>query len=81
VVNKLRGTLNVAAVKAPGYWRSPARRFWATWPSSPAGRPSTEDLGIKLEGVKLEDLGKAKRITIDKDNTTIVDGGRQVVRD
>jgi len=41
------------------------------------GKAITEDLGIKLEGVKLEDLGKAKRITIDKDNTTIVDGGRQ----
>src|SRR6185295_10257937 len=61
VVNKLRGTLNAAAVKAPGFGD---RR-----------KAMMEDTGIKLEGVKLEDLGRAKRVTIDKDNTTIVDGG------
>src|SRR6202046_42 len=73
VVNKLRGTLQVAAVKAPGFGdrRKAMLQDIATLTG---GKAITEDLGIKLEGVKLEDLGKAKRITIDKDNTTIVDG-------
>jgi len=65
-------TLNVAAVKARAS-ATAARRSWRH--CHPDRRQGiTEDLGIKLEGVKLEDLGKAKRITIDKDNTTIVDG-------
>ena len=72
VVNKLRGTLNVAAVKAPGDRRKAMLEDIATLTG---GKAITEDLGIKLEGVKLEDLGTAKRVTIDKDNTTIVDGG------
>ena len=73
VVNKLRGTLQVCAVKAPGFGdrRKAMLQDIATLTG---GKAITEDLGIKLEGVKLEDLGKAKRITIDKDNTTIVDG-------
>src|SRR5487761_1599310 len=73
VVNKLRGTLNVAAVKAPGFGdrRKAMLQDIATLTG---GKAITEDLGLKLEGVKLEDLGRATRITIDKDNTTIVDG-------
>jgi len=73
VVNKLRGTLNVAAVKAPGFGdrRNAILNDIAVLTG---GKAITEDLGIKLDGVKLEDLGKAKRITIDKDNTTIIDG-------
>ena len=51
-----------------------ARRCSKTSPSSPAARRITEDLGVKLENIKLEDLGKAKKVTIDKDNTTIVEG-------
>jgi chaperonin GroEL len=74
VVNKLRGTLNVAAVKAPGFGDR-RKAILGDIAVLTGGKAITEDLGIKLEGVKLEDLGKAKRITIDKDNTTIVDGG------
>jgi chaperonin GroEL len=74
VVNKLRGTLNVAAVKAPGFGDR-RKAILGDIAILTGGKAITEDLGIKLEGVKLEDLGKAKRITIDKDNTTIVDGG------
>ena len=74
VVNKLRGTLNVAAVKAPGFGDR-RKAILGDIATLTGGKAITEDLGIKLEGVKLEDLGKAKRITIDKDNTTIVDGG------
>ncbi len=74
VVNKLRGTLNVAAVKAPGFGDR-RKAILADIAVLTGGKAITEDLGIKLEAVKLEDLGKAKRITIDKDNTTIVDGG------
>src|SRR5664280_1107632 len=74
VVNKLRGTLNVAAVKAPGFGDR-RKSILGDIAVLTGGKAITEDLGIKLEGVKLEDLGKAKRITIDKDNTTIVDGG------
>ena len=73
VVNKLRGTLNVAAVKAPGFGDR-RKSILGDIAILTGGQAITEDLGIKLEGVKLEDLGKAKRITIDKDNTTIIDG-------
>src|SRR5690242_15246271 len=73
VVNKLRGTLQVAAVKAPGFGdrRKAMLQDIATLTG---GRALTEDLGIKLENVQLQDLGRAKRVTIDKDNTTIVEG-------
>jgi chaperonin GroEL len=73
VVNKLRGTLHVCAVKAPGFGdrRKAMLEDIATLTN---GKAITEDLGIKLENVKLEDLGRAKKVTIDKDNTTIVEG-------
>src|ERR1700681_3998516 len=73
VVNKLRGTLHVAAVKAPGYGdrRKAMLEHIATLTG---GKAITDDLGLKLENIKLEDLGKAKKVTIDKDNTTIVEG-------
>ena len=73
VVNKLRGTLNVAAVKAPGFGdrRKAMLQDIATLTG---GKAITEDLGIKLENVQIADLGQAKKITIDKDNTTIVEG-------
>src|ERR1700760_3928004 len=74
VVNKLRGTLNVAAVKAPGFGDR-RKAMLEDIAVLTGGKDITEDLGIKLEGVKIEDLGTAKRVTIDKDNTTIVDGG------
>jgi chaperonin GroEL len=73
VVNKLRGTLNVAAVKAPGFGDR-RKAMLGDIAILTGGKAITEDLGIKLENVKIEDLGRAKRITIDKDNTTIVDG-------
>src|ERR1700735_4240013 len=73
VVNKLRGTLNVAAVKAPGFGDR-RKQILMDIAILTGGKAITEDLGLKLEGVKIEDLGKAKRITIDKDNTTIVAG-------
>ncbi len=73
VVNKLRGTLNVAAVKAPGFGDR-RKAMLEDIAKLTGGRAITEDLGIKLENVKVEDLGRAKRITIDKDNTTIIDG-------
>jgi chaperonin GroEL len=73
VVNKLRGTLHVAAVKAPGYGDR-RKAMLDDIAILTGGKSITEDLGIKLENVKLEDLGKAKKITIDKDNTTIVEG-------
>jgi chaperonin GroEL len=73
VVNKLRGTLNVAAVKAPGFGDR-RNAILGDIAVLTGGQAITEDLGIKLENVKLEDLGKAKRVTIDKDNTTIIDG-------
>src|ERR1700744_1808775 len=76
VVNKLRGTLNVAAVKAPGFGDR-RKAMLGDIAILTGGKAITEDLGIKLEGVKIEDLGTAKRVTIDKDNTTIVDGGGQ----
>jgi chaperonin GroEL len=73
VLNKLRGMLNVLAVKAPGFGdrRKAMLEDIATLTN---GRAITEDLGIKLESVKIDDLGKAKKVTIDKDNTTIVEG-------
>ena len=73
VVNKLRGTLQVAAVKAPGFGDR-RKAMLEDIAILTGGRAITEDLGIKLENIKLEDLGKAKKITIDKDNTTIVEG-------
>jgi chaperonin GroEL len=73
VVNKLRGTLNVAAVKAPGFGDR-RKAMLEDIAILTGGKVISEDLGIKLENVKLEDLGRAKKITIDKDNTTIVDG-------
>ena len=73
VVNKLRGTLQVAAVKAPGFGDR-RKAMLEDIAILSGGRAITEDLGIKLENIKLEDLGKAKKITIDKDNTTIVEG-------
>jgi len=74
VVNKLRGTLQAAAVKAPGFGDR-RKAMLEDIAILTGGRAITEDLGIKLENIKLEDLGKAKKITIDKDNTTIVEGG------
>jgi chaperonin GroEL len=73
VVNKLRGTLQAAAVKAPGFGDR-RKAMLEDIAILTGGRAITEDLGIKLENIKLEDLGKAKKITIDKDNTTIVEG-------
>ena len=73
VVNKLRGTLNVAAVKAPGFGDR-RKAMLEDIAVLTGGRAIMEDLGIKLENVNLEDLGRARRVTIDKDNTTIVDG-------
>jgi chaperonin GroEL len=72
VVNKLRGTLQ--AVKAPGFGDR-RKAMLEDIAILTGGRAITEDLGIKLENIKIEDLGKAKKITIDKDNTTIVEGG------
>jgi chaperonin GroEL len=73
VVNKLRGTLQVAAVKAPGYGDR-RKAMLEDIAILTGGKAITEDLGIKLENLKLDDLGKAKKITIDKDNTTLVEG-------
>jgi chaperonin GroEL len=73
VVNKLRGTLNVCAVKAPGFGDR-RKAMLEDIAILTGGKAIMEETGIKLEGVRLEDLGKAKRITVDKDNTTIVDG-------
>jgi chaperonin GroEL len=73
VVNKLRGTLQAAAVKAPGFGDR-RKAMLEDIAILTGGRAITEDLGIKLENIKLEDLGKAKKVTIDKDNTTIVEG-------
>jgi chaperonin GroEL len=74
VVNKLRGTLNACAVKAPGFGDR-RKAMLEDIGILTGGKPIMEETGIKLEGVRLEDLGKAKRVTVDKDNTTIVDGG------
>ncbi len=73
VVNKLRGTLNIAAVKAPGFGDR-RKAMLEDIAIMTGGKVISEDLGIKLESVKIEDLGRAKKITIDKDNTTVVDG-------
>ena len=73
VVNKLRGTLQCAAVKAPGFGDR-RKAMLEDIAILTGGKAITEDLGIKLENVKVEDLGRAKKITIDKDNTTIVAG-------
>ncbi|HEV2490562.1 MAG TPA: chaperonin GroEL [Candidatus Acidoferrales bacterium] len=74
VVNKLRGTLQCAAVKAPGFGDR-RKAMLEDIATITGGRAITEDLGIKIENVKIEDLGRAKKVTIDKDNTTIVEGG------
>ncbi len=76
VVNKLRGTLNACAVKAPGFGDR-RKAMLEDIGILTAGKAIFEETGIKLEGVKLEDLGRAKRVTVDKDNTTIVDGAGQ----
>jgi chaperonin GroEL len=73
VVNKLRGTLNICAVKAPGFGDR-RKAMLEDIAILTGGKVISEDLGIKLENVKVDDLGKAKKITIDKDNTTIVEG-------
>jgi chaperonin GroEL len=73
VVNKLRGTLNIAAVKAPGFGDR-RKAMLEDIAILTGGKVISEDLGIKLESVHIEDLGRAKKITIDKDNTTIVEG-------
>ncbi|MEQ1896541.1 MAG: chaperonin GroEL [Vicinamibacterales bacterium] len=73
VVNKLRGTLQAAAVKAPGFGDR-RKAMLEDIAILTGGRAITEDLGIKLENIKIEDLGRAKKVTIDKDNTTIVEG-------
>jgi len=73
VVNKIRGTLHVAAVKAPGFGDR-RKAMLEDIAILTGGKMISEDMGYKLENVKLEDLGRAKKITIDKDNTTIIDG-------
>jgi chaperonin GroEL len=73
VVNKLRGTLKVAGVKAPGYGDR-RKAMLEDIAILTGGRAMTEDLGVKLENLTLEDLGRAKRVRIDKDNTTIIEG-------
>src|ERR1700733_4138980 len=73
VVNKLRGTLHVAAVKAPGYGDR-RKAMLEDVAILTNGRAVTEDLGIRLESIKMEDLGQAKKVRIDKDNTTIIEG-------
>ena len=73
VVNKLRGTLNVCAVKAPGFGDR-RKAMLEDIAILTSGKVISEDLGIKLENIKIEDLGRAKRVVVDKDNTTIVEG-------
>src|SRR5438128_844237 len=73
VVNKLRGTLNVTAIKAPGFGDR-RKAMLEDISILTGGQVISEDIGIKLENVKLTDLGRAKRVTVDKDNTTIVEG-------
>ncbi len=74
VVNKLRGTLRCVAVKAPGYGDR-RKAMMEDVGTLTGGRCISEDLGIKLENVKVEDLGRAKRVVVDKENTTIIEGG------
>jgi len=77
VVNKLRGTLNACAVKAPGFGDR-RKAMLEDIAILTGGKAITEDLGIKLENIKLDDLGKAKKVVVDKDNTTLVEGtGKQ----
>src|SRR6476661_82949 len=76
VVNKLRGTLNACAVKAPGFGDR-RKAMLEDIATLTGGKAIMEETGIKLEGVRLEDLGRAKRVVVDKDNTTIIDGGGQ----
>ncbi|MBX9602265.1 MAG: chaperonin GroEL [Bryobacteraceae bacterium] len=76
VVNKLRGTLNACAVKAPGFGDR-RKAMLDDIATLTGGKSIMEETGIKLEGVRLDDLGRAKRVTVDKDNTTIVDGSGQ----
>jgi chaperonin GroEL len=76
VVNKLRGTLNACAVKAPGFGDR-RKAMLEDIAILTGGKAIFEETGIKLEGVKLDDLGKAKRVTVDKDNTTLIDGAGQ----
>src|SRR3989475_711562 len=73
VVNKLRGTLQCAAVKAPGFGDR-RKAMLDDIATLTGGKAITEDLGIKLENIKLDDLGKAKKVVVDKDNTTLVEG-------
>src|SRR5436309_10560774 len=73
VVNKLRGTLQAVAVKAPGFGDR-RKAMLEDIAILTGGKSLTEDLGIKLENVHVEDLGKAKKIVIDKDNTTLIEG-------
>jgi chaperonin GroEL len=73
VVNKLRGTLNVCAVKAPGFGDR-RKAMLEDIAILTSGKVISEDLGIKLENIKIEDLGRAKRVVVDKENTTIVEG-------
>jgi chaperonin GroEL len=73
VVNKLRGTLHACAVKAPGFGDR-RKAMLEDVSILTGGKAIMEEIGIKLEGLKLEDLGRAKRVTVDKDNTTIIDG-------
>src|SRR3954453_17030862 len=73
VVNKLRGTLAVCAVKAPGFGDR-RRAILQDLAAVTGGRAITEDLGLGLEHLTLEDLGRAKRITVDKDSTTVIEG-------
>ena len=73
VVNKLRGTIKAAAVKAPGYGDR-RKAMLEDIAILTNGKAITEDLGVKLENIKIEDLGQAKKVTIDKDNTTIMEG-------
>ncbi len=74
VVNKLRGTLHCAAVKAPGFGDR-RKAMLEDIATVTGGKAITEDLGIKLENLKLADLGKAKKVVVDKDNTTLIEGG------
>jgi len=77
VVNKLRGTIKVAAVKAPGFGDR-RKAMLEDLAILTGGKAVTEDLGIKLESIKLDDLGQAKKVTIDKDNTTVIEGAGTV---
>ena len=74
VVNKIRGTLNAVGVKAPGFGDR-RKAMLEDIAILTGGKVISEDLGIKLENVRLEDLGRAKKVTVDKDNTTIIEGG------